>query len=294
MFTFTYYSYPSPNKTQKILRLSNRDRFLFSNLCHFCLTTRLVGELTQRYSKPFTSYEAIYRRLKQLREGHYINRRKMLCNGEYYYYLGSRGIALLEKKGVVIPPKATRPIGEALQRHEFEVTQFWIKFWWDCHRLGYPVKTFWRDGSIGFQEKYHRFTVYPDGCLVSQINGAVSLFLLELDRSTHRASAHRQSNRGFEIKMERYRAVWSQLTQAIDQVEQVRLLVVCRSEERMKSLQVVTQKITPCLPAYFTCWPRLILKQNSNATGWRYRQNNLIVDPVYTTPSRSPPVSLEL
>ena len=59
-----------------------------------------------------------------------------------------KGEAFLEGDGFSVPSRARYPIGIALQRHEYEVARFWIKFWSDCRKVSLPQLAFWRDGSF--------------------------------------------------------------------------------------------------------------------------------------------------
>ncbi len=267
---------------------------------HFTLTSRLVGEVTQRHPRPFTSYDTLYRRLRGLCDAGYLRRRSMLWNREHYYLLGTKGVQFLKSQNIAVNRRATVSVSDTLQRHEYEVSRFWIKFWWDCERAGYAVKRFWRDGTLAFSRAGRGYQVIPDGAMLVEIEGKRVLVLLELDRSTHPARAKRSNAKSIQRKIQRYLDTRAQLYTATplraSSPQRVLVLFACASEARITSLGSLlpqaSKRWTKSPEFFLTAQTRWIDEENRSATGWRYRSENLLHTSIWTPDDRGPPQAL--
>lgn len=234
----------------------------------------------------------MYRRLNQLVRAGYINRRRMLWNGEYYYYLGKKGAELLKADGIYVPARATKPIGDALQRHEYEVARFWLKFWQDCENANLPIFSFWRDGELAFASRQ----VKPDGTILVSIGKTPVIFFLELDRSTQSSCGTKGNLQSFRGKMERYLKARQTILKhpeiASHSVTKFRILVACQTSERMEHLMKATQLSGMNHLALFTFQEQWINSHSFTSRGWRYRNCNFLTEELFAFPGRSPPKGL--
>ena len=238
----------------------------------------------------------MYRRLNQLTRAGYLNRRRMLWSGEYFYYLGRKGVELLEAAGDSVPHRAKNPVKETLQRHEFEVARFWIKFMADCRTEKAVIEAFWRDGELSMDSGKDRWRIIPDGAAALVHGSSCRLILLELDRSTEVADGHLRSLKSVRAKFERYlhgrRAILNHPEIKPLAPNSLRVLVICISEERLNNLLAIADSLGIRNMIAFTCLPRFIDLIDNTATGWKYHSHSLLTSKVFSFPNRSPPESL--
>jgi len=264
-------------------------------MTRYMLTTRLVREVCYCEGHPFASATTLFRRLDKLREAGFIHRDRMLVTGEFYYHLSKGGAKIVEYEyGIEMPRRACFPIKPLLQSHEFDLSRYWIKFFDDCRKLNIPIIRFWRDGQFVFHHRDRK--LIPDGVVILRIRGKAQVFFVEMDRSTQTSGVGGQEKAVIRQKLEQYRSLSRNLYQQGElspyRVKSMRLMMVCKTEARLKNLCTVAHDmgIKQCA---FTCWPRLIEVKNPNtAYGWNYRTANMLAAPLYSFPSRSPPGSL--
>lgn len=238
----------------------------------------------------------MYRRLNQLVKAGFLNRRRMLYNGEFYYYLGAKGVQLLESSGDTIPHRSKTPVSATYQRHEFEISRFWIKFMADCRVENSIIEAFWRDGELTVDIGKGKQRIVPDGA-ASVIHGTNRrLILLELDRSTEMANGNLSSLKSVRLKFERYlrgrRAILEHPEIKPLAPTSLRVLVVCISEERLDNLRAIAGCLGIRNMMVFTCLTRFVDISNNTATGWRYRSNCFFTSELFSYPNRSPPEAL--
>ena len=260
------------------------------------LTTRLAAEMCSRQGMPFASPHTLYRRLGKFLKAGLIRRHRMLWSGEYAYYLTKAGAAILRaEENVWVPPRATRPVAVSLQRHEYSLARFWIKFLGDCRHLHIPVVVLYRDGSLAIT--FDKQTLIPDGLAVLRIRGQHRAFFLEMDCGTQTSGAGGQQNAVLRKKFDAYR----QLTRCYRthrelahlDLETMRIMVVCPGEQRLANLHRVARYAGLKKQIAFIRWPEIIeVTEAGTATGWRYRSTNLLATPLFSFPIRSPPVSI--
>ncbi len=267
-------------------------------MAHYMLTTRLVGEVCKRNGYSFSSFTTKCRRLDKLRKSGLIHRDRMLTTGEWYYWLSREGAGIIEAEHVIeIPSRAISPVKPLMQSHEFDLSRFWIKFLDDCRKLNIRVLDFQRDGQFVFHHGSKK--LIPDGAVVLRIRGKARVFFVEMDRSTQTSGIGGRQKAVIRQKLERYRHLNRHLLWNEDllscRVHSMRLIIVCRSEARLRNLCAVAHDmgIRHCA---VTCWPRLIdVTKEHTAYGWNYKPANMLAAPLFAFPAhsgRSPPASI--
>ena len=284
-----------------ILRITHRDRFLLRSVAKFTLTTRLIWEQSQIYEQPFKSYDALYRRLRKLRQAELLCRDKLLSNGEWYYYLSKQGQVWLEQtEGIIVPVRATRPVKGPFQQHEYEISRFWIRWFADCKKLNIPVLAFWRDGefiaTVSDQKDRKPYKLIPDGTVVIQIRGKARVLFLEMDNGTQTSGVDRTSKGVFRKKLQHYRQFFKSCPQhpflSSYKIHRIRVMTVCKSQARVGFLRAIAEEERVGIRAVFTSWPCLVETQDLSAQGWVYRTVNIVAAPLFACSGRSPPQSI--
>lgn len=205
----------------------------------------------------FESRDGIYRRLQRLFHHGYLDRLGTNPNAPLVYALGRRGAEVLE-----LP--APRQVGERYVAHQLMIGDLRLAMTlaaragglgltWRTLRPDLPVRS---DGALSL-----RFPSLPDGRNTAH-------FFIEADRST-------MTRERFVDKLRAY-AAWQDRgghTEALG-IRRFRVLIVTRSEERLRSLIAATTEcgeLGPVLPMYwFSSEPR-------------YRDITLVLAKIWTT-----------
>ena len=262
-------------------------------MAQMTLATRLAGEVCTRLGMPFSSNHTLYRRLRKLLQSGLIGRYPILFSGEYAYHLTRAGAELLAvEEGIEVPTRATVPVAEALQRHEFCLSQFWVKFFGDCRSLKISIVDFYRDGQFVWNAKGKEWV--PDGVVIIRTNKRTRALFVEMDRSTQSSGVGGREEAAVRQKFLRYQMLNGNFRKEAvlnsRRVQAVRLVVVCLSEERLINLCRIAAEMGFTKQVVFTCWPRITeTHQPNNAMGWNYKNANLLAAPIFTFPIRSPP-----
>lgn len=270
------------------MRLSDRDIFLLRRLTLYCLTTGLILKLSQVLSNPFPSSQSLYRRLNQLYREGYINRRRMLYTGEYYYFLTRKGSGVVssQEENDRFTGKVWTPIKEGQQQHEFLISQFMVKLELDAKKLNIPLSFFIREGQFQAKVKIDgkSKTVTPDGVVGIMIKGKLRIFFLEIDRSTERVRGlGKWHSKSFQEKLNRYRALYQNHRRVLAELgsNNFRVLTICVSEQRLQNLVKVAEEISPTKLYVFTKLSSYVKNTGKGASGWEYSTANLFSAPLF-------------
>lgn len=224
----------------EILNLIHDYRFLNSDL----IKTLISG-----------SEQQILRRLQKMYHHGYLDRLKIGNNEPILYGLGKEGISCLsDYYKLDFSFKENRGVGGIYLAHTLQIANFracLILALRDNQRS--KIISWHKDGEvkeeIGFIEndKKARIPIVPDSFFTLEDKGSLKHFFLEADRST-------MSNQRFLTKMRGYFKLWNYIktetkkqktfSYKIDgvQIENFRVLTVCKTEQRKENLRIITRE----------------------------------------------------
>ena len=254
---------------------------------HF-LTPRLILEQPVALGLRFSRYDSLTRRLRALEKAKLIRRQPCSFNREDSFYLTKEGGRLVELRvGELVPTQAVKPTTFSQQLHAFEVSRFSIKFLQDAAKLSMPIEVFYRDGSF-LHYISTRKKLIPDAVVVLRIRGKSQVFCIELDRSTQSGATILEKYRRYELMI---RCAKKHPKLQGRKLGNIRIVVVCQSQERLKHLVRLAESAPIRKYLRFIRADQVIEKvgRGYEPREWQYRKVNLFSSKLFVHAGRPPP-----
>lgn len=256
------------------LIITHRDMEIFLSLAKYHLTGTMVFKISKTFKEPFKSLSNTRARLGQLYGTGFLRKAKRVMenahSNESYYFLTKKSadcvpeLEGVEKKNAVFQP---RSIGR--QAHSFLISEIMVKLERDrhfmrdiCSFLGFIRENY-------FEVKGNNRLIKPDGTIFLSVNGYNHLLFLEADRSTEVVKSSKANKRTFQRKIEIYsefkKNFWQDgfIHQNFADIRGYRVLIVCRSEQRLQNLLTLAEAMNKGSMFWFATKDQL-LDENKN------------------------------
>jgi len=231
----------------------------------------MVYEISKTFKNPFTSAANARARLMQLHKAGFLRRDERLQKGrscnENYYFLNRKSASFFEE--LAHRGKKDRiftPISMGIQRHGFLISEVMVKMEKDIHEFRdiCQMSGFIREN--GFDVRGHdKRNLKPDGTILLKLNGHNQLLFLEADMSTTVLKSKNPNARTIERKIATYSEFkkyfhYDEVISSVQGIYGYRVLMVCKSEERLRNLVELAQSMGKGRMFCFTTRERLLRK----------------------------------
>ena len=278
-------------KTQ--LQVSDFDVLILHKLGQYYLTGKMIYELLPIFNslceKNINNPAALQNRLRKLYNHGFINRDQRLSRGfgssEYYYFLTKKGANFFEDLEELKPARGIlKRLELGSQKHAFMISEFMVKLEKDVYesRGEATITGFIRENCFdihvpAFENERRLLDYKPDGTIFLKYIDQDILLFLEADLSTETVMSANPRRSSFNRKINVYSAFKNdfhknEIITLMGDIKGFRVLVVCRSQQRIKSLISLCQQMGK---------RKMFLFTELKTAG----SHNLLFDPIWQLPN---------